>query len=216
MTTRRRADDPRPRPGASRGAVACAVLVIVVAAVLVVLGLVVARPGPSATASTSSVPVLALPTGASGRPVDGIDSDAAERLAFHVHAHLQIYVDGLQRAVPPGIGVVPPLEVRQTARGPFVVGGAGFYWLHTHDDSGVVHVESPVERRFTLGELFDVWGQPLGPDQVGPARGPVTALVDGAVVAGDPRDIPLTAHAVVQLDVGTLTPFQPYTFPPGL
>jgi hypothetical protein len=51
---------------------------------------------------------------------------------------------------------------------------------------------------------------------VGPASGPVTAFVDGAVVGGDPRDIPLTAHAVVQLDVGTVVPFRPYSFPPGL
>jgi hypothetical protein len=36
------------------------------------------------------------------------------------------------------------------------------------------------------------------------------------VVGGDPRDIPLTAHAVVQLDVGTVVPFRPYSFPPGL
>jgi len=113
-------------------------------------------------------------------------------------------------------GPLPPLKVQQTPDGPFVVGGAGFYWLHTHDGSGVVHVESPVERPFTLGELFDLWGQPLGPDRVGPARGPVTALVDGVVVGGDPRDIPLTAHATVQLDVGTVVPFRPYSFPPGL
>lgn len=184
--------------------------------VLVVLGLAVSGPGSPATAGTPAVPVLAPPTGATGRPVDGIDSDQVERLAFHVHAHLQIYVDGQQRGVPEGIGVVPPLQVEQTTQGPFVVGGAGIYWLHTHDSSGVIHVESPVQRPFDLGELFDLWGQPLGPDQVGPARGPVTALVDGAVVTGDPRDIPLSAHAVVQLDVGTPVPFQPYTFPPGL
>jgi hypothetical protein len=184
--------------------------------VVVVLGLGVAGADIGAAAPDTAVPVLAPPTGATGRPVDGIDSDTAERLAFHIHAHLQIYVDGQQRALPPGIGVVPPLQVQQTAQGPFVVGGAGFYWLHTHDDSGVVHVESPVQRRFTLGELFDLWGQPLGPDQVGPARGPVTALVDGVVVGGDPRNIPLTAHAVVQLDVGTVVPFRTYAFPPAL
>jgi hypothetical protein len=215
MTTRPRDGYPRPRQGASRGKIVATALVSVAAAVLIVLGLL-AGHGTSATTGNSAVPALAPPTGATGRPVDGIDSDTAERLAFHVHAHLQIYVDGQQRAVPAGIGVVPPLQVQQTAQGPFVVGGAGFYWLHTHDDSGVVHVESPIERRFTLGELFDLWGQPLGQDRVGPAQGPVTALVDGAVVGGDPRDIPLTAHAVVQLDVGTPIPFQAYAFPPGL
>jgi hypothetical protein len=106
--------------------------------------------------------------------------------------------------------------VQQTSDGPFVVGGSAIYWLHTHDASGVVHIESPVQRTSTLGELFDLWGQPLGPDRVGPATGPVTVLVDGAVVGGDPRDVPLTAHAVIQLDVGTVVPFRPYTFPAGL
>lgn len=202
-----------------RTSVLVALAAAAVAAGIAVPGLASSSPAsafPVVDGGVSSVPILAPSTGATGRPVDGIDSDTAERLAFHVHAHLQIYVDGQQRAVPAGIGVVPPLQVRQTSRGPFVVGGAGIYWLHTHDDSGVVHVESPVERRFTLGELFDLWGQPLGPDRVGPARGPVTALVNGAVVGGDPRDIQLTAHAVVQLDIGTPVAFRPYTFPPGL
>jgi hypothetical protein len=111
---------------------------------------------------------------------------------------------------------VPPLQVQQTPQGPFVVGGRAFYWLHTHDASGVIHIESPVRRRYTLGEFFDVWGQPLGPNQVGPVRGHLTILVDGAVVAGDPRDIPLDEHSVIQLDLGTVVPFRPYTFPTGL
>jgi hypothetical protein len=164
-------------------------------------------PAPSALAPAAAV---------TGRPIDGLGSDDTEQLAFHVHAHLQVYVDGQPRAVPAGIGVVPPLRVQQTAAGPFVVGGAGIYWVHTHDASGVVHIESPVQRRFTLGELFDLWGQPLGPQRVGPARGPVTALVNGLVVAGDPREIPLTAHDVIQLDVGAVVPFQAYRFPAGL
>src|SRR5581483_12030445 len=30
--------------------------------------------------------------------------------------------------------------------------------LHTHEPDGIIHVESPVNRKFTLGEFFDVWG----------------------------------------------------------
>jgi hypothetical protein len=82
--------------------------------------------------------------------------------------------------------VVPPLQLQQSVEGPFVVGGAGFFWLHTHDTSRVIHIESPAVRRYTLGEFFDLWGQPLGPEQVGLALGPVTALVDGTVVGGNP------------------------------
>ena len=42
----------------------------------------------------------------------------------------------------------------------------------------------------------------LTPDR-GPAKGKVTALVDRKVWLGDPRDIPLKAHAQIQLEVGT-------------
>src|ERR1700750_158400 len=149
MTTRHRDGNPRPRPGARRGALALAAALGVGAALLLVLVLVLAGRGPQATADTTGAPVLAAPTGATGRPVDGIDSGTAEQLAFHVHAHLQIYVDGQQRAVPAGIGVVPPLEVRQTPQGPFVLGGAGIYWLPTHHRSRGGHIETTLETPFT-------------------------------------------------------------------
>jgi hypothetical protein len=175
-------------------------------------------PAAAGTGSSSAgrTPALApLPRGG-GRVIDGVGAGGGEQLAFHAHVHLAVYVNGRREVIPYGIGVLPPLQVQQTAEGPFVVGGAGFYWLHTHDESGVVHIESPVVRRYTLGEFFDVWGQPLGPQRVGPERGPVTALVDGRVVGGDPRDIPLDAHSVIQLDVGSVVPFRPFTFPAGL
>ena len=186
-----------------------------VALVALLVGLVVTTDKPDAAAA-APIPVLAPVAAIDGRPVDGISSSADEQLAFHIHAHLQVYVEGRQRAVPAGIGIVAPLQVQPTADGPFVVGGAGIYWLHTHDASGVIHIESPVQRRFTLGELFDLWGQPLGPQQVGPARGPVTVLVNGAAVGGEPRAVILNAHDVIQLDVGAVVPFQPYRFPAGL
>ena len=119
------------------------------------------------------------------------------------------------RRLPVGIGVVPPLRLTENADGPFVADGAAFYWLHTQDTSGVIHVESPVPRSYTLGELFDIWGEPLGETQVGPDRGRVTALVDGTPFGGDPRDIRLDRHTVLQLDVGAVVSFQPSSFPAG-
>ena len=68
---------------------------------------------------------------------------------------------------------------------------------------GIIHIESPVQRTYTLGNFFDEWGQPLGPDQVGPARGHVVAIYNWQVYTGNPRNIPLTAHAQIQLQVGT-------------
>ncbi|MCL4544989.1 MAG: hypothetical protein M1118_10405 [Chloroflexi bacterium] len=147
--------------------------------------------------------------------VDGIACDTSEFGTFHVHSHLAIFVNGVSQTVPYGIGIKPPLSVQQTPDGPFVSGGSCLFWLHTHAPDGVIHIESPVQRSFTLGEFFDIWGQPLSSTQVGSAHGPVTVYVNGQRYPGDPRSVPLSAHTVVQLDVAKDVPPQPYSFPPG-
>lgn len=154
---------------------------------------------------------------ANGQQIDGIACQASEQVLFHIHAHLTIFVDGSPRQVPAGIGVAPPYEVEQTASGRFIGGGTCFMWLHTHAADGIIHTESPIQRTYTLGDFFDIWGQPLSRVRVGPARGPVTALFDGQVFTGNPRQIPLLPHAQIQLEVGTplLAP-EHITFPPGL
>jgi hypothetical protein len=157
--------------------------------------------------------VLAPPgdTAQSG-PVDGIFCETNEQLLFHIHAHLQMNVNGEEELVAAGVGIGPPLQLLNG----IVIGGSCFSWLHTHDESGIIHIESPVSRTFTLGNFFDIWGQPLSPTQVGPAQGRVTAFVNGALFNGDPRTIALDAYAIIQLDVGApLIAPQPYTWPPG-
>jgi hypothetical protein len=155
-------------------------------------------------------PVLA-PAG-DNAPIDGIACETSEQLLFHIHAHLQMFVNGQEELVPAGIGIGPPLQMF----GGIVVGGSCFSWLHTHDESGIIHIESPVMQTFTLGNFFDIWGQPLSSTQLGPAQGTVTAFVNGALFNGDPGTIPLAAHTVIQLDIGdpSIAP-QPYTWPPG-
>jgi hypothetical protein len=148
--------------------------------------------------------------------VDGITSAPSEQFVLHVHAHLTIFVRGVPRQVAYGVGITPPLELQPGATGPFA-GGAGSAWLHTHAPDGVIHIESPVQRAFTLGQFFDVWNQPLGRDGVGPETGPVTAFLDGEHYLGDPRDFPLLAHGQIQLDIGRpLVAPQAIAFPPGL
>jgi hypothetical protein len=150
-----------------------------------------------------AAPVLAGPgEPAVGGRVDGISCGAIEELAFHVHAHLAIFVSGRQRRVPAGVGIGAPRTVVPAPGGAFVAGGACFSWLHTHAADGIIHIESPVQRAFTLGEFFDVWKQPLGRRRVGSKTGRVTAFLDGRPYYLNPRDIPLTRHAQVQLDIG--------------
>ncbi|HEY3873747.1 MAG TPA: hypothetical protein VGM10_35650 [Actinocrinis sp.] len=154
--------------------------------------------------------------GLTGQSVDGVTSNNSEQLAYHIHAHLSIYVNGTQKIVPYGIGIVGPWATEQTSDGPFVDSGSAFYYLHTHDATGVIHIESPTQKTYTLGQFFAEWNQPLSGGQVGPAKGQLTVYVDGAAYTGNPADISLTAHKVIQIDVGKVVPFQPYTFASGL
>lgn len=166
------------------------------------------RPAPAAgPARPEGVPVPAGPPlasvagGAAGAKVDGISCQASEQSLFHIHAYLAVFVNGAESQVPSDIGI----------------SGTCLYWLHTHDADGVIHIESPVHRTFTLGQFFDEWGQPLDPGQAGPATGHVTALYNGKVYQGNPRDIPLAAHAQIQIEVGApLIAPRAVTFPGSL
>jgi hypothetical protein len=179
-------------------------------------------PGPLGAIGPEGVPIPAVPalatraSTAPGGTVDGIQCLGAEQTLSHIHAHLTLFLGGAARQIPGGIGITNP-QIENTAEGPFVAGGGSFYWLHTHAADGIIHIESPVERTFTLGNFFDVWRQPLSPDQVGPASGTVTALYNGKLYVGNPRNIPLNAHAQIQLEVGTpLVAPVTITFPAGL
>ena len=117
-----------------------------------------------------------------GLPIDGIQCNATEGIAEHVHAHLQIFDRGKPLAVPADIGIPP---------------GAGcLYWLHTHQTGGYIHIESPVVRRFTLGQFFEIWNRDLSWSQAAGATAPrgghIFVWVDGKPWHGsDPRAIVL-------------------------
>jgi hypothetical protein len=72
-------------------------------------------------------------------------------LALHIHQHLTILINGQERVVPALIGFRPPV---------------GFLPLHTHDTSGIIHVESPVLRTFHLSDFFAIWGRPFNHHQI--------------------------------------------------
>ncbi len=151
---------------------------------------------------------LASPGTTGTGDVAGIKCGAPEQLAYHIHAHLAVYVGGQSRALPGGIGI-PGSQVVQSSEGPVANGGQCIYWLHTHAPDGVIHIESPTRRVYTLGNFFDIWRQPLSANQVAGASGKVTALVNGKPWTKSVRDLPLDSHTVVQLNVGSPpVPFQ--------
>lgn len=159
--------------------------------------------GPSLAPASTTAP---------GTPVDGIMCSPGEQVLYHIHAHLQVYVYGHPRQLPGGIGVIQPVP-EETREGPLYAATRCYYWLHTHTADGVIHVESPGRRIYTLGDFFDEWRQPLNSDAVAGARGPVTAFVNGHPWTKSPRDIPLLPHGEIQLEVGEpIVPFHRVSF----
>ncbi len=148
--------------------------------------------------------------GGRGQAVDGIACGSQEYATLHVHTHLAIFYNGKQMQVPQFIGFAPSLA------------GGCLYWIHTHDASGIIHIEAPdisppQGGPYTLAMLFDIWGQPLENDNVAGLIGPVAAYVNGAKYDGDLRGIPLRAHQQIVLEVGTPVVAPPnYAFPPGV
>ena len=171
--------------------------------------------GTSTTATTGVGPQgIPLETGpllapgttpSQGTTVDGIQCVPLEQLAYRTHAHLQVYVDGVARMLPADVGLVGPVA-QQTPAGPLYGAQTCYYWLHTHATDGVIDIESPTPRIYTLGNFFDVWGQPLSSRQVAGAHGTVHATVDGRPWRRSPRAIPLRTHEVIQLAVGRPVP----------
>ncbi|WP_146177515.1 hypothetical protein [Glaciimonas sp. PCH181] len=151
--------------------------------------------------------------GGHGQVIDGIEGSSHEMLKYHYHAHLSIYYKDKQIAVPRGIGIIKPLQI---ANG-FVEGGKGFYWLHTHDASGILHIESPTDKTYDLGNFFDIWGQPLDAHNVAGFHGTVRTFVNGRVYFGDIRKIALIEHLQISLaiDSPAVAPAN-YVFPDGL
>jgi hypothetical protein len=198
-------------------------LVVLVALVVVIAVVVVNRNSQQQTAKAgvpTVVPATPITT-ATGRdiappwpvPADVADSVhkaglpmlGAEGSAEHIHVHLDILVNGQPVAVPALVGIDEA--------------GQQISPLHTHDTSGVIHIESPTQRLYTLGQLFDVWGQPLGRNGVATypvPDGNLVAYVDGQAFDGDPRDVVLSSHTQVVLELGAPAPPPPFTFPAGL
>ena len=112
--------------------------------------------------------------------------------ALHIHQHIDIFVDGKPVTVPKDIGI----NYDERFISP----------LHTHDRTGVIHVESDKVQDFTLGQFFDVWGVRLTKDCLGGycAKGSEKLRVfsNGKPVTGDPRRLVLSAHQEIAIVYG--------------
>jgi hypothetical protein len=80
------------------------------------------------------------------------------------------------------------------------------FWLHTHDGGGVIHVEAPSQKEFTLGQFLDIWSQTHSGSQEffsTVADKPVTAYVNGTAFDGNYRDVKFESRAQIVLAYGS-------------
>ncbi|PZR64545.1 MAG: hypothetical protein DLM53_00125 [Candidatus Eremiobacter antarcticus] len=169
----------------------------------------------------------ANPSAGHGQPVDGITCDTTMSGNYHIHVYLGIYVNGTRYAMPDTVGMLNP--VAEPAGG-FTDGAQCFYWVHTHDASGIVHVETPnaggapvTASIMNLKNVLDVWGIAANTTHVGQFSGPVAVFTSGQVYRGssnnglvsstmytqyngDLNTIPLFSHEVIWLLVGPTFP----------
>lgn len=199
--------------------------VALTATALVAVTSACAAPAQTAPAQTSpaAAPAPATPTGAAGWALDpaaggarikaaGLEILNAEGTAEHYHAHLDVFVDGKPITVPAEIGFS------------FGAGGQpnGISALHTHDTTGIIHIEAPTPgRSYTLGQVLREWGVLDGKDNTGAPHGGTggwSAYVNGTKRDGAVTDVVLKAHDEVVLSFGAAPSPLPgtYTFSAGL
>lgn len=141
-------------------------------------------------------PTAVSSTVAAGAPVGHMRCRHVGR-SFVVH--LELFADRKVVVVPARIGVSP-----RGCR----------YPVSTAEPTGVVHVDAT--GRFSLRDLFSVWGRRLGRTRLLSFRGRVAVFVDGRRFHGDPRDVPLTKHRQIVVEIGGyVAPHAHYLFPKG-
>jgi hypothetical protein len=136
----------------------------------------------------------------------GVHDLTNEGQVLHIHQHLDVYVNGKHEPVPQGVGIYD---------------GQFLTELHTHDASGIIHLESPVAKHYDLGQFFGVWGVRLNARCIGGYCDPLTpwtVYVNGQPYTGDPAELVLREHQEIAFVIGTPPKKIPssYKFPAGL
>lgn len=137
-------------------------------------------------------------------PAANVPCGPSEVFVRHDHAHLTIVVRGQLRPVPANIGIT----------------ATQICWLHTHDASGVIHIEAGDDRTLTLGDFFALWRRPLSQTMLGGERAgtgeTIQTTVNQQVFAGSPETIVLTERQDIVLQLGPpFVQIPPYVWPEG-
>jgi len=153
----------------------------------------------------------------------GLQPGPKEFFTNHVHAHVDVFVDGKAIRIPGGIGIDtanPDVKRFDEPDGSVAWGGIEMCStpcispLHTHGADGIIHTESRTQRPNNLGEFFTEWGVPLTDSCIGEYCDPDTTIaiyVDGEPYTDDPRGIELTDRKEIAIVIGTPPPVIPTT-----
>lgn len=133
--------------------------------------------------------------------IQGVGCDPLEGTISHIHAHLDLVVDSKPVTIPAGIGIKP---------------NECLYWLHTHNTSGIIHIESPQLTTFTLGQFIQVWDNTAGisPTFEDAIHGDknIKVFVNGTEVKDSYENITLTAHDEIVLVSGSIPQVIPSSY----
>jgi hypothetical protein len=148
--------------------------------------------------------------------VNAIPCDQLEHTKVHYHTEMQILNAGNRLAIPTGIGRNVDC----------------YYWLHMHaGEPGMIHIEAPLDRSFTLADFFEVWAAWSGQKEfIDPMHVSTISLTEGqklvvyvdkgdgpTVYTGNPAQIVLENREVITLEITPpgVVPPPTYTWPPG-
>jgi hypothetical protein len=136
-------------------------------------------------------------------------TEPTNNAGYHVHAFLGMYYNGSEEAIPSAIGIKQPTQPSpQTSPVPTA---ACFYKMHTHDYSGLIHIEdgtlassAPAPSYATLKTVFDLWGEPLDASRAASFSGQVAIYVGNTTVkAANGSDL-VTSYAPFNGDLNTI------------
>ena len=184
--------------------------------VLVLAGCGGGSPSPSTSGpgGTGEAPSWTRPSDPMGLARQaGLTPDVREYGDFHLHAHLDVFVDGRAAVVPGGIGIETTDPAVQKS-GEHQFGGIPATGcaqvcispLHTHDADGVIHIEAKSEAQFTLGQFFTEMAVRLDAscvDEYCSPGTPVVVYVNGQAQSGNPADIVLRDLQEIAIVIGT-------------
>ncbi len=160
---------------------------------------IISRPQPTAAEKTAKAKQAHV------NLVKSCTTDMAT--TFHIHSHITIIINGEEQTIPADTGI------SSTCLHP----------IHTHDETGIIHMESPVKEDFTIADFFQVWGKALTPTKVlnttVDAEHQLKLFSDGKEIATGAQTV-MHDHqslAIIVAPIGTtITPPANYQFPADL